>query len=151
MRVISVLAAAGAGAAGMYLCDPVLGRARRTALRDRTRHGMRVTHRWLLTETLSVRNHAAGYVAEHRPALIVEQPPDEVLVERIRSEMGHVLRHAHRVTVTARAGWVELRGHVLVGERRALMDAVRKVPGVHGIDDYLDEHGWVGADRFVAS
>ena len=75
--------------------------------------------------------------------LVIAQPSDDVLVARVRSEMGHVLRHAHHVTVTASAGWIQLHGTVLIGEREALMEAIRKVPGVEGIDDYLDERGRV--------
>jgi hypothetical protein len=145
MRAISVLGAAITGAVGMYFLDPVLGRGRRGVARDKLHHALRLTYRCLADATSNVRNRAGGYIAEHRPLLVTEHPSDDVLVARVRSEMGHTLRHAHRVTVTASAGWIQLRGPVLIGEREPLMEAVRKVPGVEGIDDYLDEHGWGGA------
>ncbi|HEX8967444.1 MAG TPA: BON domain-containing protein [Chloroflexota bacterium] len=144
MRMIRMLAAGvAAGAAVMYLADPDRGHARRAALRDRTMRVARRGWRWTRNATLDTFNHASGLLAEARARTTCERAPDAVLVERVRSEMGHVIDHSHRVQVTADAGWIQLRGTVLPNEKQALVAAVRNVPGVFGIEDHLDEHVWL--------
>jgi hypothetical protein len=76
-----------------------------------------------------------------------ERPSDDLLVERVRSEMGHVVRHPRRLSVTADAGWIGLRGDILPDEKDALIDTIKNIPGVFGIDDHLEEHGWIDARR----
>src|SRR5579864_4096933 len=110
---ISMIAAAVAGAALMYLIDPDRGNARRALVRDRTLHVARSGWRWTRNSAVDVANHARGLMAELRGNMWTVRPSDDVLVERVRSEMGHVIRHPHRVVVTADAGWIELRGDVL--------------------------------------
>src|SRR5262249_7721376 len=117
MRIIYVLVAGALGAVAMYLSDPDRGRARRAALRDQMRHTTHSTERWLRHSGADVLNRALGQLAEFRSVLSREQASDEVVVARVHSQLGHVLRHAHRVTVTADAGWVQLRGHVLPNEK----------------------------------
>jgi hypothetical protein len=75
------------------------------------------------------------------------RPSDDVLVERVRSEMGHVIRHPHRVLVIADAGWIELRGDVLPDEKEALIGVIKSIPGVFGVQDHLEEHGWIDAQQ----
>jgi osmotically-inducible protein OsmY len=47
------------------------------------------------------------------------------------------------VTVSADAGWIELRGDVLPDEKEAIIGAVKHIPGVFGVQDQLSEHGWI--------
>jgi hypothetical protein len=51
------------------------------------------------------------------------------------------------VRVTADAGWIDLSGSVLPGEAQKLVRAVSHVNGVLGVDDHLDEHGWLYPHR----
>ncbi len=73
------------------------------------------------------------------------RPSDDVLEKRVRAEMGHVIRHPHKVVVTADAGWVELRGDVLPDEKEELLTVIEGIPGVFGVQDHLEEHGWIDA------
>jgi hypothetical protein len=45
--------------------------------------------------------------------------------------------------VTADAGWIQLRGDTLSGEREALVSVIKRIPGVFGLEDHLEEHGWI--------
>jgi hypothetical protein len=64
--------------------------------------------------------------------------------------MGHVIRHPHRVFVIADAGWIGLRGDVLPDEKEALIAAIKRIPGVFGVEDNLKEHGWIDAQPVKA-
>jgi mono/diheme cytochrome c family protein len=63
---------------------------------------------------------------------------------------GHAIRHPHLVRVTADAGWITLRGSVLSGESEKLVDAVRQVSGVQGVDAHLNEPGWIYTGAWFA-
>jgi osmotically-inducible protein OsmY len=145
MRRTCMLFAAGVGAGLMYLIDPDRGNARRAVLRDRTLHVVRSGWQGTRNSAADVANHGRGLLAELRAQMASERPSDEVLVERVRSAMGHVIRHPHKVSVTADAGWIELRGDVLPDEREALVGVIKSIPGVFGVEDHLEEYGWVNA------
>ncbi len=147
MRRIGMISAAAAGAALMYLMDPDRGNARRAVVRDRTLHLARSGWRWTRNSAADAANHAGGLVAELRASMWTMRPSDEVLVERVRSEMGHVIRHPHRVVVTADAGWIDLGGDVLPDEKEALIGVIKKIPGVFGVQDHLEEHGWIDGQQ----
>jgi len=135
------------GAVLMYLFDPERGRARRTTLRDRAAHGSHVGRHWARRQAVAMVNRARGLLAETRGKLRhARRPPDNVLLERVRAELGHVVRHPRKVDVTAEAGWIELHGKVLPGEKVAVINAVRRVRGVFGIEDHLDEFGWINGE-----
>jgi hypothetical protein len=91
----------------------------------------------------SVLNRAGGLLADNRAGMRYDWPSDQLLVARARATMGHVIRHPHLVRVKADAGWIDLSGSVLPGEAQKLVRAVSRVNGVLGVDDHLDEHGWL--------
>jgi hypothetical protein len=140
---MALISAAAAGAALMYLIDPDRGNARRTLLRDRTLHIARSGWRWTRNSAVDAANHAGGLVAELRASMWTVRPSDDVLVKRVRSQMGRIIRHPHKVVVTADAGWIELRGDVLPDEKEALIGVIKSIPGVFGVQDHLEEHGWI--------
>ena len=143
MRIATIVAAAGLGAAGMYLLDPERGNARRCTLRDRTMHATRRSWRWTRGATTGVLDHTRGLLVEYLARTLSVRPSDTVLVERVRSELGHIIRHPHMVSVTADAGWVRLSGNVLPDEKEELVTAIARVPGVFGLEDHLEEYGWI--------
>ncbi len=75
--------------------------------------------------------------------MLWQPPSDVVLIERVRSEMGHVIRYPHKVTVMAEAGVIHLSGVVLVDEKEALLRSISRVPGVLGVRDSLEERNFL--------
>jgi len=65
---------------------------------------------------------------------------DEVLVERVRARLGHVVSHPRSIEVTANQGRVTLRGPVLAREVDDLLRAVASVRGVSGVENRLEVH-----------
>jgi len=136
---VGLLVSAAVGAILMYLLDPDRGTVRRATLRDRTVHAGRLGWRWIRNSSEDVMNRMRGMVVESRARMLWQRPSDAVLIERVRSEMGHVIRYPHKVTVTAEAGVIYLSGVVLVDEKEALIRSISRVPGVLGIRDSLEE------------
>jgi BON domain len=136
-RAIVTLATAGAAAAASYFFDPQLGRRRRALVRDQLVHLARVGQEAVDTTSRDVRNRAQGLTAELRRRH--EAPPDDdVLVERVRSQLGYAVRHPSSIEVSASGGRVTLRGPVLADEIGRLRRRVQRVRGVLGIDDRLE-------------
>ncbi len=144
MSIIAILIGALGGAGLMYLLDPEWGRRRRALLCDQlvkvaNRSGERL-------EGLSkdVPNRAKGAVLEAQKRIQHEEVDDAILVERVRSRMGRVASHPGAIKVMAENGRVTLSGPVLADEVAELLNTVRSVPGVKGIDNQLLVHQEAG-------
>lgn len=64
---------------------------------------------------------------------------DVALCDRVRRRLGHVVSSPHAIDVAADGGRVVLTGAVAGAERRAVISAVARVPGVEYVDDFLDD------------
>lgn len=128
-------AAVGAGLA--YLFDPTHGRRRRALLGDKLTSARHEAEEKVAKTARDAKNRAKGLAHETRGHLEHEEVPDDVLVDRVRSEMGHVIDHPGEVTVTALGGRVTLSGEVKPEEVEKLTQHVARVRGVAGIDNRL--------------
>jgi len=126
----------------MYLMDRVADRRHRALLRDKMTHYRRVAERLLERKGRNLTHRVRGIVLErtaHAHDGIVD---DAVLVERIRSHMGHLLSHAEtrRLQVAVQDGQVALSGHVVASHINRVLGHVATVPGVHGLVTKLTVH-----------
>jgi nucleoside-diphosphate-sugar epimerase/osmotically-inducible protein OsmY len=139
----------GVGGALMYLLDPDRGRRRRAYLRDQAVHAAHVVGdsvapgassiaRDLGKRARNLSNHVRGAAVEASARLRDEEVPDEVLVARVRSEMGHVTHHAQEINVRADTGRVTLSGVVRAGEVKRLLASVAHVRGVRDVENRLE-------------
>jgi hypothetical protein len=135
-----MLKATALGVLAMYIFDPVAGRRRRALGRDklvRLRHqaeeAARVTAR-------DLKNRILGTVAEGRAALLEDRVDDAVLVERVRSNLGFLVRHPSSIEVQASDGRVILGGPVLADEVQQLMQGVKSIRGVREVENALEVH-----------
>ena len=102
----AVLTGASLGAAMMFLLDPNRGRRRRALMRDKLVRSAHVTTDTLQGVSRDLGNRMTGAVASWRGH--GEEPvDDQVLVERVRAQMGRVVSNPGRVEV--HAGTVEGR------------------------------------------
>ncbi|HXF35971.1 MAG TPA: BON domain-containing protein [Actinomycetota bacterium] len=128
----------GIGALLSYLWDPDRGRARRVRLRDRAAGlGRRVRRRGARRGWKAI-SDARGLILRlrHRREEIPEN--DETLVQKVRSEVLGRGDMPSGVTVGAERGVVSLRGQVQhPHDIRTLERAVRRVPGVRGVENLL--------------
>jgi hypothetical protein len=131
-----------AGMGMMYLMDRVADRRHRALLRDKMTHYRRVAERLLERKGRKLTHRVRGMFLErtaHAHDGIVD---DAVLVERIRSHMGHLLSHAEtrRIEVAVQDGQVTLSGHVVASHINRVLGHVATVPGVHGLVTKLTVH-----------
>ena len=132
----SVLGGLGAGSAAMYLLDPDRGAQRRSALWDSAHHNVRKGRRFLQAAASDLANRARGIRAfAQRPQGPVS---DDVLVARVRSELGHFLSHAHALEVSAHDGRITVRGPILAAEADSALRLIGAMEGVSGVDSELD-------------
>ncbi len=148
MRARSLLGVAGALAAGAFatfFLDPDQGRRRRAIARERLASGLRHAAESGQALAHGLRNRTTGLVAGARRRL--SRTPvsvsDDVLAERVRARMGHLVSHSS-IDVQAVQGEVTLRGPVLDTEIDGLLHAVRAVPGVRGVVNQLEPHSRPG-------
>jgi hypothetical protein len=146
-RLGMFIAGALAGVGLMYLLDPRGGARRRAMIRDKVMHGGRLARMWGGKFARRARNEVRGEIEERKAWWRDrgEQIPDEVLSERVRAQLGHVISHPGLVEVTAEDGIVTLRGPVLRGEIRRICDRLDATRGVRNYSVELAEHD--SADR----
>lgn len=140
----AVLGGIGVGATLMYLLDPDRGNRRRALLRDKLTWCTNKTGMYLGKAGRDARNRAQGLVAEARNAFRREEVSDDVLVARVKAELGRHAVHHRALEITASGGRVTLRGPALSAEVDELLRAVSKVRGVTGVDNQLEVHEQAG-------
>ena len=135
---MAAMGAAAAGAALMYLFDPVRGRGRRAVLKDKAAHLCRE----MVEETEGARNNivnrALGIFAAARSRLQSRPVDDAVLVERVRARLGRLVSHPHAVAVAADQGVVTLAGSIPRAEIRRLVHEAAHIPGVAEVVSHLE-------------
>ena len=128
---------AAMGVALMYFLDPNSGRRRRARTRDKAVHAARVVSEGAKVTARDTVHRAQGAWAEARRMFSHEDVGDEVLVDRVRAELGRVVSHPHAIEAAANGGHLTLIGPILSYEVRPLLRAVRRVPGVRAVSDQL--------------
>ncbi len=136
----SVGLGAGVGAGLMYLLDPQGGGRRRAMARDKVVHILKKGGEAARKTSRDLGNRTRGLVAEAGSKLRPTEPDGEVLRDRVRSKIGHVVSHPHALEVTTREGKVILSGPVLAAEVNRLLSTVRKVKGVTDVESHLEIH-----------
>jgi osmotically-inducible protein OsmY len=101
----------------MYLFDPQQGRRRRALVRDKATSWTGRTANRARQKGRYLGNKAYGVAAAMRSRMSGEQPTDEQLCARVRSEMGRWIGDAGSIDVHASNGHVTLRGPIAPGQR----------------------------------
>lgn len=126
-----------AGAAAMYFFDPVKGRRRRALVRDQGEAARHDFESFARARSKRAADRMKGAVARTRAAVAAEPVDDERLHDRIRAKLGHLIEHPSAVEVAVQEGRVVLSGRVDAEELDDLLDAVRSMLGVAGVENRL--------------
>ena len=140
-----LLCGVGIGATLMYMLDPDRGGRRRALVRDQVISAGNKTGMYAGKLSRDLRNRAQGLIAETRARFSDEQVSDDVLVARVKAEMGRHPVHHRALEITAQDGRVRLRGPALAREVDELLSAVSSVRGVTGVDNQLEVHEQAGS------
>jgi len=133
-----ILGALGVGAGLMYLLDPDRGPRRRALIRDKSVHALHALNELFEKGAHDLSCRTRGFIAEAQSFLRDEDVPDDILKERVRAKLGHVVSHPHALEVTVREGQVTLTGPILTEDVDPLLAAVAVVPGVRDLEPHLD-------------
>lgn len=141
-KTTALIAGLGAalGAGVMYLLDPKQGRRRRSLVGDKLTKARHKTQDAVTRTARDAKNRASGLAHEAKLRVGGQEGdvPDDVLVNRVRAEMGHVIEKPQEVTVTSLGGRVTLSGKVKPEEVERLTSTVSHVAGVVGVENRLD-------------
>jgi hypothetical protein len=128
------------GAGLMYLLDPDMGTRRRAILRDKLISFTRLAA-WAADKTArDLTNRVYGTVAGAKSRFSDIDVDDDVLVERVRSQMGRAVSHPHAIKVTAKNREIRLTGEILADEANDLLKCVSAVKGVQSVKNQLTIH-----------
>lgn len=130
------------GAAVMYMFDEHRGAQRRARARDKVTHSGHVLGRRLRKGSKDLLNRAVGSLAELRSTLRDRLKPvdDDQLLDRVRSQLGHVVSHSGLLQVGVRDGCVMVRGPVRDGEVEKIKNRLSKTRGVRECQLDLTTH-----------
>jgi osmotically-inducible protein OsmY len=106
-------------------------------VRDKASALAREAGREAIRRGRDLRQRTLGAVYEASTRAAGEVVPDEVLVERVRAQLGRPVSHARMLEVSSEQGIVTLSGPILRGEVKDLLDRVLRIRGVQGIRDQL--------------
>jgi osmotically-inducible protein OsmY len=132
------------GGVTVALLDPRRGAARRALLRDKGVATARDAAGLASRRARDFGHRLRGMVYEAKAALSDEQVPDDILVERVRAQLGRPVSHPRAIRVEARDGCVILAGPILSDEAEELIRQVARIAGVRSIQSELDLHDQPG-------
>lgn len=144
-KAMGVISSLGIGAGLMYILDPDRGKRRRAHVRDKIRHVANKTDDAIGKTSRDLANRVSGVVAEAE-SLFFPRPKasDEVLVARARAKLGRVVSHPSSIEVKAEDGHLSLSGPILATEVDGLLERVKAIRGVAGVENRLEVHEQAG-------
>lgn len=126
------------GAVAAYFSDSKIGEIRRTAFAKGAKRILTKAAHEGKKSLEDSRNHLVGLLSQYTPKFQAEQASDRVLEERIRSRIGRVVSHPHKIHVVCQGGVATLWGIVPQEEISELVRVAEATPGVSEVLDHLE-------------
>src|SRR5688500_870739 len=136
----TLLVSIGAGMAMMYIVAPNRGGRRRALVGNKVYSAANSLPDAFDITAQDLSNRAYGLWAETTRLFSSDNPSDQVVEARVRSNMGRVVSHPSAIHVASRDGNVTLDGAILADEVPALLACVEKVRGVKSVENRLQQH-----------
>jgi osmotically-inducible protein OsmY len=133
-----------AGGVTVALLDPRRGAARRALLRDKGISAVKDAAETASRRARDLRQRLQGVVYEAKARRSEQQVSDDILVERVRAQLGRPVSHPRALEVRAEDGCVVLSGPILAEEAEELIRRVSRIPGVRSIESRLELHDDAG-------
>lgn len=116
------------GAMAMSLFDPVRGPARRAKAREKAHSAAHRLGERAWRRSYDIRQRAFGRLYESRHK--GERVDDDILIERVRAQIGKRVSNLHQLEISASNGVVSIAGPVKSEERDGIIDILHKTRGV---------------------
>jgi hypothetical protein len=120
------------GATAMYMLDENRGAKRRAYARDKVVHAGHLLNRTIRKHSRDLIHRFSGALAEIRSSIRDRGTPipDDILISRVRAQLGHVVSDPGRLEIRSNGGYVVIRGTVLAGEQEKIRKRIGKTRGV---------------------
>jgi osmotically-inducible protein OsmY len=128
------------GGVTVALLDPRRGAARRALLRDKALSAVRDAAETGSRRARDLRQRLQGVVYEAKARMSEQDVPDDILIERVRAQIGRPVSHPRAIDVRAESGRVVLSGPILADEADDLIRRISRIPGVRSIESQLELH-----------
>ena len=139
-KLSTLLWSLGIGAGLMYFFDPSRGNRRRALVRDQVVSLRERSDDALDVAMRDLRNRTRGVLAEAMGRLSEEGSPDWLVAERVRAELGRLIRYSSAIEVNVDSGRIFLRGPILAPDADRVVRHVSRVRGVKGVENQLEVH-----------
>jgi hyperosmotically inducible periplasmic protein len=134
----AMLTGTGLGCLAMYSLDPEVGRRRRAQARYKILRIQKKAGEAAAARARDLKNRTRGTVAEGRSLLFDGKVNDEKLADRVRSNLGFLVRYPSFIDVQVNNGRVVLSGSVFADEVEQLIDGVLRIRGVRKGENRLN-------------
>jgi hypothetical protein len=131
---------AGLGCLAMYELDPEMGRRRRALARDKMVRMQRKAADAAVVAARDLRNRTLGSLAQARGHITEGDVSDTALEERVRSELGFLVRYPSFINVHVENGEVTLTGRAFTDECEQLIAGIRGLRGVRRLQNQVQAH-----------
>ena len=130
------------GAAAMYILDPDSGNRRRALARDKVMRGLRAARMNANKQARNAWNNLYGSVAETRSKMRDAGAgiADDILEERVRAQLGHVVAHPGALDVRVEDGCATISGPVLNDEIARIEARLNETRGLWNWKLNVDAH-----------
>ena len=120
------------GATAMYILDENRGAKRRAYARDKVVRASNLLSRTIRKHSRDLLHRFTGALAEVRSSIRDRGTPipDDILISRVRAQLGHVVSDPGRLEITSNGGYVVIRGTVMTGEPEKIRKRLGKTRGV---------------------
>jgi hypothetical protein len=143
-RGLTFAAGLGVGSGLIYVLDPQLGKRRRALLRDKLLWLQRKSGNCVDVTARDLSNRASGIAANIQSRFTSEEVNDDIVVERVRANLGRIVSHPSAIEVMSQGGNVTLSGPILEEEVTDLLSCVKRIPGVKEVNNKLEVHEEAG-------
>jgi hypothetical protein len=140
MKLTAFVEGLGVGILSTYLLDPHRGGQRRALLKDKVVHQTLRKRDAVQVMCRDFVNRSKGIRYRVRRRFDHVGVGDEVLLGRVRAELGRYVSHFHAIDVTCENGVITLAGPILASEIQDCVWHARMVPGVKHVVNSLHPH-----------
>jgi hypothetical protein len=140
MKLKVFLEGVGIGMLAAYFLDPQKGGRRRAQVRDRFIHQAHRKREAMHIMVRDFQNRSQGVRHRVRQRFDRNEVSDDILIERVRSEMGRHVSNFHSLQITCQDGVLTIAGPILASEIQDCLWHARMVPGVKHVVNKMQSH-----------